>query len=89
MPVSIESMPIWPFRALLAVLPDLENLSRVAQELVEDNAAEGVRYIEVRFAPQLHVTSTTGVRGAVRSLFIQPLGVAPSKSSCHRIFCAP
>ena len=56
------------FMYTCAVLPDLENLTRVAQELVEDNAAEGVRYIEVRFAPQLHVTSTTGVRDVVRAV---------------------
>lgn len=31
-------------------------LERVARELLEDNAAEGVRYIEVRFAPQLHMS---------------------------------
>ena len=56
------------FMYTCAVLPDLENLSRVAQELVEDNAAEGVRYIEVRFAPQLHVTPTTSVRDVVRAV---------------------
>jgi adenosine deaminase len=56
------------FMYTCAVLQDLDNLTRVAQELVEDNAAEGVRYIEVRFAPQLHVTSTTGVRDIVRAV---------------------
>ncbi len=56
------------FMYTCAVLQDLENLSRAAQELVEDNAAEGVRYIEVRFAPQLHVTATTGVRDVVRAV---------------------
>ncbi len=30
-------------------------LERVAYELAQDNQAEGVRYLEVRFAPQLHV----------------------------------
>ena len=30
-------------------------LERVSYELAQDNQAEGVRYIEVRFAPQLHV----------------------------------
>ena len=29
-------------------------LERVGYELAQDNQAEGVRYIEVRFAPQLH-----------------------------------
>ncbi|MDE2510928.1 MAG: adenosine deaminase family protein, partial [Elusimicrobia bacterium] len=56
------------FMYTCAVLTDLENLTRVAQELVEDNAAEGVRYIEVRFAPQLHVTADVGVREVVRAV---------------------
>ena len=43
------------FRYTCAVLDDAEALERVACELAEDNLAEGVRYIEVRFAPQLHV----------------------------------
>ncbi len=38
-----------------AVLTDAEALERVAYELAWDNINEGVRYIEVRFAPQLHV----------------------------------
>lgn len=37
-----------------AVMQDAESLERIACELAEDNLAEGVRYIEVRFAPQLH-----------------------------------
>ncbi|MBI3566065.1 MAG: adenosine deaminase family protein [Elusimicrobia bacterium] len=56
------------FMYTCAVLTDLDNLTRVAQELVEDNAAEGVRYIEVRFAPQLHVSPTVGVRDVVRAV---------------------
>ncbi len=38
-----------------AVLQTAEALERAAFELAEDNIAEGVRYIEVRFAPQLHM----------------------------------
>jgi len=56
------------FMYTCAVMQDLENIARVAQELVEDNADEGVRYIEVRFAPQLHVTPSTGVRDVVRAV---------------------
>jgi adenosine deaminase len=36
------------------VMRDEESLARIACELAEDNQREGVRYIEVRFAPQLH-----------------------------------
>ena len=38
-----------------AVLQDAEALERVAFELAEDNWNEGVRYVEVRFAPQLNM----------------------------------
>ena len=43
------------FRYLTAVLQDAEALERASFELAEDCQAEGVRYLEVRFAPQLHV----------------------------------
>jgi len=39
-----------------AVLQDAAALERVAYELAEDCADEGIRYLEVRFAPQLHIS---------------------------------
>lgn len=38
-----------------AVVQKPEYLERVAYELALDNQNEGVRYIEIRFAPQLHI----------------------------------
>lgn len=46
------------FRWTTAVMQTKEALHRVAYELAIDNADEGVRYLEVRFAPQLHMSST-------------------------------
>ena len=43
------------FAYTCAVLQDTEALERTAYELAIDNIEEGVRYIEVRFAPQLHM----------------------------------
>lgn len=43
------------FAYTCAVMTDEEALERVAFELAEDCLAEGVSYIEVRFAPQLHI----------------------------------
>jgi len=43
------------FTYTVAVLQDGEALERVTFELCEDCQAEGVRYVEIRFAPQLHV----------------------------------
>ncbi len=43
------------FMYTCGVMQDPEALERVAYELAWDNINEGVRYIEVRFAPQLHM----------------------------------
>jgi adenosine deaminase len=43
------------FKYMTSVLQSESALERAAYELAKDNQAEGVRYIEVRFAPQLHV----------------------------------
>jgi len=45
------------FAYTTAVLQTPAALERVGYELAQDNQAEGVRYIEVRFAPQLHQNS--------------------------------
>ncbi|MBF0208699.1 MAG: adenosine deaminase family protein [Oligoflexia bacterium] len=47
------------FMYTCAVLRDLENLERSSYELAVDNQRDGVRYIEVRFAPQLLVDNQT------------------------------
>ncbi|MCK5676339.1 MAG: adenosine deaminase family protein [Verrucomicrobia bacterium] len=57
------------FAYTVGVLQTLENLERAAFELAEDSHAEGVRYIEVRFAPQLHVTHATEIGSVVRAVF--------------------
>jgi adenosine deaminase len=56
------------FAYTCAVMQSADNLERVSAELVEDNIAEGVRYIEVRFAPQLHVGAKLSTADAVRAV---------------------
>jgi adenosine deaminase len=48
------------FTWTLRVMQDAESLERTAHELAHDNWAEGVRYLEVRFAPQLHMGEDFG-----------------------------
>jgi len=43
------------FAYTVAVLQDAEGLERMAYELAVDSFSEGVRYIEPRLAPQLHI----------------------------------
>ncbi len=57
------------FAYTTAVLQNTENLERAAFELAVDSSHEGVCYIEVRFAPQLHVTHATEINVIVRAVF--------------------
>eukprot|EP01134_Creolimax_fragrantissima_P002626 CFRG2626T1 len=50
------------------VLQSAENLERVAYELGEDCFRENCRYIEVRFAPQLHFNETLDILQVVRAV---------------------
>ena len=43
------------FKYTVAVMQNPEAIERIAYELAADNFAEGVCYIEPRFAPQLHI----------------------------------
>lgn len=46
------------FDITLSVMQTADALRRIAYELVEDAASEGVRYIEIRFCPALNVRGT-------------------------------
>ena len=53
------------FAYTCAVMQTAESLDRIAFELAEDNLAEGVRYIEVRYAPQLHINDRLNMKQVV------------------------
>ncbi|MFQ5570505.1 MAG: adenosine deaminase [Rhodothermales bacterium] len=50
---TLEAYLAW-FRYTIPMMQSKEALRRVAYELVEDNARENVRYLEVRYAPIVH-----------------------------------
>ena len=56
------------FQYTCAVLKDPEAMERAAYELAWDNINEGVRYIEVRFAPQLHTHRGFSLRDVLKSV---------------------
>ena len=56
------------FAHTCAVMRDAESIERIACELAEDNLAEGVRYIEVRYAPQLHIHDRLSLAETVRAV---------------------
>lgn len=56
------------FAYTCAVLQDAEALERAAFELCVDEQEEGVRYVEIRFAPQLHTRPGFGIPEVLRAV---------------------
>lgn len=57
------------FDYTIVVMQKPENIERIAYELAQDNIKEGVRYIEVRFAPQQHCSSKMTPSDSVKAVF--------------------
>ena len=56
------------FDVTLSVMQTEEALFRIAQEAIEDLAAENVVYAEIRFAPELHLRDGLNLEAVVRSV---------------------
>ena len=55
MPCASQAELLRAFDLPIALMQDAEALERITAELVETKAAEGVRYVEIRWGPLLHV----------------------------------
>ena len=55
MPCRDQAELLRAFDLPIALMQDAEALERITRELVEAKAAEGVRYVEIRWGPLLHV----------------------------------
>ncbi len=56
------------FKYTTSVMQNEEVLEEAAYELVLDNFDEGVRYIEVRFAPQLHQSESLDITSIIKAV---------------------
>src|SRR3954452_6318538 len=56
MPCSSQAELLRAFDLPIALMQDAEALERITAELVETKAADGVRYVEIRWGPLLHVS---------------------------------
>ena len=52
----------------IRLLQTADALERVTLELIEDLAADGVRYAEIRWAPRLHLEHGLSVRGVIEAV---------------------
>jgi adenosine deaminase len=57
------------FKYMTAVMQTPEAIERIAYEFAWDNFNEGVRYFEVRFAPQLHINENQSVEDVLTATY--------------------
>ena len=71
MPCRDQAELLRAFDLPIALMQDADALERITAELVETKAAEGVRYVEIRWGPLLHVARglslADGIEAVVRS----------------------
>lgn len=56
------------FELPISIMQSAAALERVAYELMEDASKEGVTYIEIRFAPQLHIRKGLSLEAVINSV---------------------
>lgn len=52
----------------ISLMQDAEALRRITEELVEDVAADGTRYVEIRWAPALHLERGLSLRDGIAAV---------------------
>ena len=66
--VASQAELLEAFELPIALLQDAESLERVTHELVEDVAAVGTRYVEIRWGPGLHVARGLSLRDGIAAV---------------------
>ena len=65
MPCRDQAVLLRAFYLPIALMQDAEALERITSELVEAKAAEGVRYLEIRWGPLLHVAKGLSLQDGI------------------------
>ncbi len=68
MPCRDQAELLRAFDLPIALMQDAEALERITEELVETKAAEGVRYVEIRWGPLLHVAGGLSMEDGIEAV---------------------
>jgi adenosine deaminase len=69
----------------IALMQDAEALERITAELVESKAAEGVRYVEIRWGPLLHVARGLSLEDGIAAVVRGAAGAAGRTGTVVRL----
>src|SRR5512140_3436910 len=71
----------------IALMQDAEALERIAAELVEDKAADGVRYLEIRWGPLLHVARGLSLEDGIAAVCAGAREASGRAGTVVRLIC--
>jgi adenosine deaminase len=71
----------------IALMQDAEALERITRELVETKAADGVRYVEIRWGPLLHVQRGLSVEDGIAAVCRGARAGATDTGTTVRLIC--
>lgn len=71
----------------IALMQDADALERIAAELVEDKAADNVRYMEIRWGPALHTASGLGLADGIAAVVRGASRAAAATGTTVRLIC--
>jgi adenosine deaminase len=87
MPCADQAQLLHAFDLPIALMQDAEALERVAAELVETKAADGVRYLEIRWGPLLHVAGGLALADGIAAVCRGAGTAAARTGTVVRLIC--
>jgi adenosine deaminase len=87
MPCRDQAELLKAFDLPIALMQDAEALERIAAELVASKAAEGVRYVEIRWGPLLHVAGGLPLDDGIAAVCAGAAAGAARTGSTVRLIC--
>ena len=87
MPCADQAELLRAFDLPIALMQDAEALERIAYELVETKAAEGVRYVEIRWGPLLHVARGLALADGIAAVCAGARAGADRTGTVVRLIC--
>ncbi len=87
MPCRDQADLLRAFDLPIALMQDAAALERIAAELVETKAADGVRYVEIRWGPRLHVARGLSLADGIAAVCAGARAASARTGTVVRLIC--
>jgi adenosine deaminase len=87
MPCADQAELLRAFDLPIALMQDAEALERITAELVESKAADGIRYVEIRWGPLLHVARGLSLAAGIAAVCAGARDAAGRTGTVVRLIC--